>query len=149
MKNEENLFKKEVKRRKGKRERTKNEDSVLAFVEKITELNEILPYIADPIDKISMKYLSSLYSETIDLIKDITVFMVRERYCGIHKNIDDAIFKSQELTGILKEFKRLDIFRKSHGFIDEASQAKSSLLLKSLKCKMSELLAIRKTIVGL
>lgn len=147
MENDENLFRKEG--RNEKRERSKNENSVLAFVERITELNEILPYIGDPIDKNSMKYLSTLYSEAIELIKDITIFVVNKRYCGMRKNIDDAIFKSQELICILKEFKRLDISRKSHGFIDEVSQTEASLLLRSLKCKMSELLAIRKTIVGL
>lgn len=135
---EENLFKRKVKKRK----RTKTENSVLSLVEKITELNEILPYIADPIDKNSMKYLSTLHSETAELIKGITWFVVFKKYCGIRENFDNCVIKVQELIGVLKEFKRLDTSRKKMGLIDEASKAEASLYLQSLKSKMKELMSI-------
>jgi len=59
IKNEEKIFKKSVRRRRRRRKETKERISIQSLVEKITELNEILPEIKHPIDKDSMKYLSS------------------------------------------------------------------------------------------
>jgi len=60
IKNEEKIFKKSVRRRRRRRRKeTKERISIQSLVEKITELNEILPEIKHPIDKDSMKYLSS------------------------------------------------------------------------------------------
>ena len=93
IKNEEKIFKKSVRRRR--RKETKERISIQSLVEKITELNEILPEINHPIDKDSMKYLSSLYSEAVILIENITMYMVQNGYCGIHDSIDDTVYKTQ------------------------------------------------------
>ena len=146
MGNEEKIFKKNVRRRRRRRRKQKKERvSIQSLVEKITELNEILPIINDPIDKTSMKYLSNLYSESIVLIENITIYMVRNGYCGIRDYIDDSVFKTQELIGILKEFNNLNISRKANGFIDKTDEAKASTLLQSLKGKMGELVALKTT----
>jgi hypothetical protein len=94
-----------------------------------------------------MKYLSDLYSETIILIENITVYMVKKNYCGIHETIDNIVIKTQDLIGILKEFKDLDTTREFYGFIDKNSQIKASSLLLSLRGKLDELLALKKTSV--
>lgn len=141
MENEEKLFKKNVRRRR----KTKEKISIQSLVEKITELNEILPLISDPIDKNSMKYLSNLYSEAVVLIENITIYMVQNGFCGIHDSIDDTVYKTQELIGILKEFKGLNTSRKARGFIDESDEAKASIFLQSLKVKMSEFVALKKS----
>ena len=143
MENEEKLFKKNVRRRR--RRKTKEKISIQSLVEKITELNEILPLISDPIDKNSMKYLSNLYSEAVVLIENITIYMVQNGFCGIHDSIDDTVYKTQELIGILKEFKGLNTSRKDRGFIDESDEAKASIFLQSLKVKMGELVALKKS----
>lgn len=146
MKNEKRVLRKSVRSRR-KKERTKEEISIISLVEKISELSDVLPCINDPIDKTSMKYLSSLYTETIDLIKNITVYIVKEGYCGMHENIDESVIKTQEIIGLLREFQALNTSRKAQGFIDEVSKEKASSLLLSLKEKMDELLALRTIIV--
>ena len=149
MKNEEKIFKKSVRRRRRRRRKeTKERISIQSLVEKITELNEILPEINHPIDKTSMKYLSNLYSEAVILIENITMYMVRNGYCGIRDSIDDTVYKTQELVGILKEFKSLNTSRKARGFINEDDEGKASSLLQSLKEKMSELVALKKSTVN-
>lgn len=135
MGNETKILKKNVRRRK----RTKEEISIQVLVKKFGELNDFLPCISDPIDGISMSYLSSVYSETSDLIKDVTMFMVREKYCGVRNTIDNSILKAQDIIGLLREFKDLNTSRKTLGFIDEVSQNKASSLLQLLKVKMNEL----------
>ena len=142
MENEKEILKKSVRRR---RRKTKEKISIQSLVEKITELNEILPLISDPIDKNSMKYLSNLYSEAVVLIENITIYMVQNGFCGIHDSIDDTVYKTQELIGILKEFKGLNTSRKARGFIDESDEAKASIFLQSLKVKMGELVALKKS----
>jgi hypothetical protein len=139
MKNKEKVNGKRAKKR---RKVVKNRTSIKTLVKKITELNEFLPSINDPIDKTSMKYLASLYSEAIILVRNITAYMVQNGYCGMHDSIDDTVLKTQELVGILKEFEKLDT---SEGFydFDEISQNKASSLLKSLKVKMGELVALK------
>lgn len=140
MENKVKIFKKSVRR---KEPLTKERISIKSLVEKITELNEILPDINSPIEKTSMKYLSNLYSESSDLIKNITLYMVNNKYCGMHEFLDITVIKVQELIGILKEFESLNTSRKAHGFINKADEAKASLLLESLKGKMDELIVIK------
>jgi hypothetical protein len=65
----------------------------------------------------------------------------------MHDSIDDTVYKTQELVGILKEFKALNTSRKARGFINEDDRAKSSSLLQSLKVKMGELVALKKSSV--
>lgn len=144
MKNEEKIFKKNL-RRKIRKTLTEEKNSIKALVKKITELNEILPEI-NATDKTSMKYLSSLYSEAVILIKNITVYMVRNRYCGMHDSIDNTILKIQELVGILKEFESLDTSGETRDFY-ETNESKASILLQSLKRKMGELEALKKSTV--
>lgn len=108
-------------------------------------MNEILPLISDPNDKNSMKYLSNLYSEAVVLIENITIYMVQNGFCGIRDSIDDTVYKTQELIGILKEFKGLNTSRKARGFIDKSDEAKASIFLQSLKVKMGELVALKKS----
>ena len=139
MGNKENFISKGTKKR---RKAIKNKISIKTLVKRITELNEILPSINDPIDKTSIRYLASLYSEAIILVRNITAYMVQNEYCGIHDSIDDTVYKTQELVGILKKFESLDTSEESHDF-DELSQDKASSLLKSLKLKMGELIALK------
>jgi hypothetical protein len=147
MENEVKIFKKSVRRRRRKEPLTKERSSIKSLVIKFTELNEILPEINSPIDKSSMKYLSNLYSESSDLIKNITLYMVNNKYCGMHEFLDITVIKVQELIGILKEFESLNTSRKAHGFINKADEAKASLLLESLKGKMDELVVIKASTV--
>jgi hypothetical protein len=144
MENEVKIFKKSV-RRKGPL--TKERISIKALVIKFTELNDILPDISSSIDKNSMKYLSNLYSESSDLIKNITLYMANKKYRGMHEFLDITVIKVQELIDILKEFESLNTSRKAHGFINKADEAKASLLLESLKGKMDELIVIKASTV--
>lgn len=144
MENEVKIFKKSV-RRKGPL--TKERISIKSLVIKFTELNDILPDISSSIDKNSMKYLSNLYSESSDLIKNITLYMANKKYRGMHEFLDITVIKVQELIDILKEFESLNTSRKAHGFINKADEAKASLLLESLKGKMDELIVIKASTV--
>ena len=74
MENKENFISKSTKKR---RKAIKNRISIKTLVKRITELNEILPSINDPIDKTSIRYLASLYSEAIILVRNITAYMVQ------------------------------------------------------------------------
>ena len=144
MENEVKIFKKSVRR---KEPLTKERISIKSLVIKFTELNDILPDINSPIDKNSMKYLSNLYSESSDLIKNITLYMANKKYRGMHEFLDITVIKVQELIDILKEFESLNTSRKAHGFINKADEAKASLLLESLKGKMDELVVIKASTV--
>ena len=145
MENEVKILKKSVRRRK--EPLTKERSSTKSLVIKFTELNDILPDISSSIDKNSMKYLSNLYSESSDLIKNITLYMANKKYRGMHEFLDITVIKVQELIGILKEFESLNTSRKAHGFINKADEAKASLLLESLKGKMDELVIIKASTV--
>ena len=144
MENEVKIFKKSVRR---KEPLTKERISIKSLVIKFTELNDILPDISSPIDKNSMKYLSNLYSESSDLIKNITLYMANKKYRGMHEFLDITVIKVQELIDILKKFESLNTSRKAHGFINKADEAKASLLLESLKGKMDELIVIKASTV--
>ena len=133
--------------RKRKNIRTKGRISIRTLTEKITELNEILPYLSIPINKKSVEYLSDLYSETLELVMNITAYMVQEKYCGMHDSIDNSVLKVQELVGILKEFNALNKDEHNLETLDDNSQTKISSLLHALNLKMSELLTLKTSTV--
>ena len=145
MENKRKKTKRSVRKRKNIR--AKGRISIRTLTEKITELNEILPYLSIPIKKKSIEYLSDLYSETLELVMNITAYMVQERYCGMHDYIDNSVLKVQELVGILKEFNTLNEEKHDFEASDDDIQAKASSLLQSLKVKMGELVALKKSTV--
>ena len=145
MENKRKKTKRSVRKRKNIR--TKGRISIRTLTEKITELNEILPYLSIPIKKKSIEYLSDLYSETLELVMNITAYMVQERYCGMHDTIDNSVLKVQELVGILKEFNALNKDEHNLETLDDNSQTKISSLLHALNLKMNELLTLKTSTV--
>ena len=145
MENKRKKTKRSVRKRKNIR--AKGRISIRTLTEKITELNEILPYLSIPIKKKSIEYLSDLYSETLELVMNITAYMVQERYCGMHDTIDNSVLKVQELVGILKEFNALNKDEHNLETLDDNSQTKISSLLHALNLKMSELLTLKTSTV--
>lgn len=136
MKNKEKISKQDLRKKK----KTKEEKSIQTLVKKLTELSKYLSRTSNPtID--SIEYLSNLYSEIKDLIKDTTIFMVNKKYCGINDKIDNSVMKSQDLLKILREFNDLDSSLESFEFNDELKN-KASTNLQSLKSKMNELLEL-------
>ena len=145
MENKRKKTKRSVRKRKNIR--AKGRISIRTLTEKITELNEILPYLSIPIKKKSIEYLSDLYSETLELVMNITAYMVQERYCGMHDTIDNSMLKVQELVGILKEFKTLNESKDDLEPLDDDFQTKVAPLLQNLNVKMNELPTVKASTV--
>jgi hypothetical protein len=133
--------------RKKKNIRAKGKISIRTLTEKIAELNEILPYLSVPLKKKSLEYLSDLYSETFELVMNVTAYMVQKRYCGMHDTIDNSVLKVQGLVGILKEFNTLNEEKYDFKALDDNLKAKISSLLHALNLKMSELLTLKTSTV--
>ena len=65
-------------------------------------LNEFLSMKTDPNNRESMEFYSNIYSDMAPLLTEITCSVVNNGYSGRRKRVDNAIFVSQKILGLLK-----------------------------------------------
>ena len=78
------------------------EQKVRKFMLGFKSLEFFLSMGTNPDDEESLEFYSNLYEDMASLLTEITCFMIGRGYFGKRKRVDNSIFLSQKILGLLK-----------------------------------------------